>query len=131
MKCMVYEEIQAILHCSLTNPTFNSQMLCFQVNANCFVNNYPHSLPSFIYFFLFLYFFSFFSFFLFFFLFLYSFFPHFNFSFFFLFYSFIQKLVDQFLYRDQISTTLLPKDYYLIPSKITKNLYTKIELVCS
>ena len=26
---------------------------------------------------------------------------------------------------------LLPKDYYLIPSKGTKNLLTKIELVCS
>ena len=68
-------------------------------------------------------------------------------------------LVDQFMYRDQISATvtkgllpnsgndaktlltkfciwikillLLPKDYFLIPSKCTKNLLTKIELVCS
>ena len=35
-----------------------------------------------------------------------------------------QVSVDQFLYRDQISATLT-KDYYLIPSKGTKNLLTK------
>ena len=30
----------SLQHCSWTNPAFNSQMLRFQGNANCFVTNY-------------------------------------------------------------------------------------------